>query len=581
MKKPGIPSVTITDTATQQMVSALKENIELITGARPQVGELRPLAGRVDPTGLVNKVNEVINRLNFSGRDAPPIRDVEFSGVSGGANPIIPITPSATNVYTVDCSLGTYFSATVERIGVSGAPSTYPVVADTATFQQGTTTTTHNVTLPSSISAGNLLIMVFRAGDTVTATTPSGWTLLDSRSSSGVTYIWYKVATGSEGATETVTTASSIRSSAITYRITGYTGTPEALFASTNVNDPPEITTSWPATKNLFIAVLTNRRSDSTVTAAPTNYSNLLTIAPASNTGINRSRVSTATREVDGATEDPGAFTTSGTIDSPHSATIAVQGVPGTPTTFYEPEFVFTNAPTGAYEFTLNADYIDGTVTWPTSLNSPAPELFVGRNVLVFNTQNAGVDWYLFFTNLEIYRPNDVSVKVQTDTSGFASFQAKFGTQDSVFFSSGNGQHSIYGEGAIPLNFYTDGDSRFRIGADGQLSAVIPGGSTLYPSFTARAWVNFNGTGTVAIRASGNVSSITDNGVGTYTVNFTNAMPDANYGISLAAGAGGSGDAGFAYSYASPTSSGLQISVSDPFSLNLIDRPFVYAVIHR
>lgn len=46
-----------------------------------------------------------------------------------------------------------------------------------------------------------------------------------------------------------------------------------------------------------------------------------------------------------------------------------------------------------------------------------------------------------------------------------------------------------------------------------------------------RAWVNFNGTGTVAIRASFNVSSITDNGVGNYTVNFTTAMPDANYAV--------------------------------------------------
>jgi hypothetical protein len=47
--------------------------------------------------------------------------------------------------------------------------------------------------------------------------------------------------------------------------------------------------------------------------------------------------------------------------------------------------------------------------------------------------------------------------------------------------------------------------------------------------YTCKAWVNFNGTGTVAIRASGNVSSITDNGTGNYTVNFTTAMPDANY----------------------------------------------------
>lgn len=46
-----------------------------------------------------------------------------------------------------------------------------------------------------------------------------------------------------------------------------------------------------------------------------------------------------------------------------------------------------------------------------------------------------------------------------------------------------------------------------------------------------RAWVNFNGTGTVAIRASFNVSSITDNSTGSYTVNFTNAMPDTNYSV--------------------------------------------------
>ena len=49
------------------------------------------------------------------------------------------------------------------------------------------------------------------------------------------------------------------------------------------------------------------------------------------------------------------------------------------------------------------------------------------------------------------------------------------------------------------------------------------------PIYACRAWVNFNGTGAVAIRASGNVSSITDNGTGYYTVNFTTAMPDANY----------------------------------------------------
>jgi hypothetical protein len=60
-------------------------------------------------------------------------------------------------------------------------------------------------------------------------------------------------------------------------------------------------------------------------------------------------------------------------------------------------------------------------------------------------------------------------------------------------------------------------------------TAINAGGSA--PIYAARAWVNFNGTGTVAIRGSGNVTSITDNGVGDYTINFTTAMPDVNYAV--------------------------------------------------
>ena len=52
------------------------------------------------------------------------------------------------------------------------------------------------------------------------------------------------------------------------------------------------------------------------------------------------------------------------------------------------------------------------------------------------------------------------------------------------------------------------------------------------PMYACRAWVNFNGEDTASIRASGNVSSITDNGTGDYTVNFTTGMEDANYAMS-------------------------------------------------
>jgi len=58
-------------------------------------------------------------------------------------------------------------------------------------------------------------------------------------------------------------------------------------------------------------------------------------------------------------------------------------------------------------------------------------------------------------------------------------------------------------------------------------------------AYGCRAWVNFNGTGTVAIRAAGNVSSITDAGVGNYIMNFTTAMPDTNYCCTMNARTGG------------------------------------------
>ena len=66
-------------------------------------------------------------------------------------------------------------------------------------------------------------------------------------------------------------------------------------------------------------------------------------------------------------------------------------------------------------------------------------------------------------------------------------------------------------------------------------SAQLPTISGTAPLYMCRAWVNFNGTGTVAIRASGNVSSITDVGVGQYTVNFTTALVDANYCVNVSA----------------------------------------------
>jgi hypothetical protein len=80
------------------------------------------------------------------------------------------------------------------------------------------------------------------------------------------------------------------------------------------------------------------------------------------------------------------------------------------------------------------------------------------------------------------------------------------------------------------LGLNVNGTERARIDTSGNFQFNSGYGSTA-TAYGCRAWVNFNGTGTVAIRASGNVSSITDNNTGDYTVNFTTAMPDANFSV--------------------------------------------------
>jgi len=104
-----------------------------------------------------------------------------------------------------------------------------------------------------------------------------------------------------------------------------------------------------------------------------------------------------------------------------------------------------------------------------------------------------------------------------------------------------------------------------------------------------KAWVNFNGTSTVAIRASYNVSSITDNGTGDYTVNFTTALADANYSVA-AMGQRGDGAAFGNYGFfaiqgtssntLSPTASSIRLNTMSAVG-SALDHPAVFVSIFR
>jgi hypothetical protein len=90
----------------------------------------------------------------------------------------------------------------------------------------------------------------------------------------------------------------------------------------------------------------------------------------------------------------------------------------------------------------------------------------------------------------------------------------------------------IFFPAADTIAFSEGGVEQMRLNSAGDLQ-MNSGYGSVATAYGCRAWVNFNGTGTVAIRASGNVSSITDVNVGLYHVNLTTAMPDTNYAVTI------------------------------------------------
>lgn len=104
-------------------------------------------------------------------------------------------------------------------------------------------------------------------------------------------------------------------------------------------------------------------------------------------------------------------------------------------------------------------------------------------------------------------------------TDGSAGTPAVQGTDTNTGIYFPGADRIAFAEGGVQVGeFDASGNFQFNSGYGSVATA-----------FGCRAWVNFNGTGTVAIRASGNVSSITDAGVGDYIINLSSAMPDANY----------------------------------------------------
>jgi hypothetical protein len=144
-------------------------------------------------------------------------------------------------------------------------------------------------------------------------------------------------------------------------------------------------------------------------------------------------------------------------------------------------------------------------------------------------------------TNVNINIANSSATFTTANITGVATFSTGTAALPSIT-TAGDPDTGIYFPSANTIGFTRGGVEVGRFdsnsaNANFQFNSGYGSSATAYG---CRAWVNFNGSGTVAIRGSGNVSSITDNSTGDYTVNFTTAMPDVNYsGVVTAKGVAG------------------------------------------
>lgn len=195
-----------------------------------------------------------------------------------------------------------------------------------------------------------------------------------------------------------------------------------------------------------------------------------------------------------------------------------------------DPTFVTQNPKFGAVivaEATQNYtqdDYGGMALSFWTSPNSPGTQTSLRERVTIessgqITVNNAG---FLAWTNSELL--------FTTTGQGQGARIGKF-SDDNLYIENFDDADILFRNQAASA-----GEMMRMYGANGNISIVNDllfnsGYGSAVKAYGCRAWVNFNGTGTVSIRGSGNVSSVTDLATGKYEINFNSAMPDTNYCI--------------------------------------------------
>jgi hypothetical protein len=210
-------------------------------------------------------------------------------------------------------------------------PATPPTVVQATTGADATVGLACTFTLPAVITAGTRGVVVVKTGAAVTfSAIPSGWELVDEGAGTTGMRVYKKTAVfaGTEGATTLTWTASGATAAGFAFiEVADSTGQVDTEY--TAALDPPSISPTGGNAATVFLAVSSCRRTDNDCTAEPTDYdpaTPLLSESAAASTSSGHVSIAAAYRELTASSEDPGAFTWTGTLTTDlMSATIAIR----------------------------------------------------------------------------------------------------------------------------------------------------------------------------------------------------------------------------------------------------------------
>ena len=209
---------------------------------------------------------------------------------------------------------------------------------------------------------------------------------------------------------------------------------------------------------------------------------------------------------------------------------------------------------------------VDGTAGTPAIRGTDTNTgIFFGADIIGFS--EGGVEVARFNADAQFVAAAGTALLPVITTTGDVNTGIFFPAADTIAFAEGGTEVGRF-----------DSSANFQFNS-GYGSAAV--------AYGCRAWVNFNGTGTVAIRASGNVSSITDNGTGYYTLNYGTAMPDVNYSYLAKStrstnNTAASTDMNNSATCVDPTTSTLIVKTGYPQGVNTVeDSPNVTVAIFR